>query len=94
MNLSTSEISLLDGIGTVPSFSDLAQQLRRKDTDVTDIYFISVDAARKPPTLVSNQNARVKQRVRGICKRCTLKVRLLMDLCASCQKVATCRYQG
>ena len=40
--------------------SDFAQQLRRKNAEVPDIYFTLLDAACKSPTLVLNQNAKTK----------------------------------
>ena len=43
------------------SLLDFAQQLRRKNADVQDIYFTLLDAAGVSPTLVLNRNAKAKE---------------------------------
>ena len=92
IKLSNSQTLILDGVETGLFLSDFAQQLRRKNADVPDIYFTLPDAAGISPTLILNQNAQAKERgswvpfqnlnVRG-CKGCTHKVVLLMGLCAT-----------
>ena len=62
IKLSTSQTLSLDGVETGILLSDFAQQLRRKNADVPDIYFISLDAAGVSPTLILNQNAKAKER--------------------------------
>ena len=42
-----------------------AQQMRRKNAEVPDIYFTLSDAAGLSPTLVSKQNAKTKEREAG-----------------------------
>ena len=41
---------------------DFAQQLRRKNIDIPDIYFTLLDAAGLSPALILNQNAKTKER--------------------------------
>ena len=62
IKLSNSQTSLLDGVETGIFLSDFAQQLRRKNADVPDIYFTLLDAAGITPTLMLNQNAKAKER--------------------------------
>ena len=60
--LSNSQTLVLDGVETRHFLSDFAQQLRRKNADVPDIYFTLLDAAGISPTLILNQNAKTKER--------------------------------
>ena len=53
---------VLDGVETGMFLSDFAQQLRRMNADVPDIYFTLLDAAGISPTLILNQNAKGKER--------------------------------
>ena len=62
IKLSNSETLILDGVETGIFLSDFAQQLRRKNEDVPDIYFILLDVAGISPTLILNQNAKAKER--------------------------------
>ena len=62
IKLSNSQTLILDGVETGFFLSDFAQQLRRKNADVPDIYFTLLDAADISPTLVLNQNAKAKER--------------------------------
>ena len=62
IKLSNSQTLILDGVETGIFLSDFAQQLRRKDADVPDIYFTLLDAADISPTLNLNQNAKAKDR--------------------------------
>ena len=62
IKLSNSQSLALDGVETGFFLSDFAQQLRRKNADVPDIYFILLDAAGIFPTLILNQNAKAKER--------------------------------
>ena len=62
IKLSKSETLILDGVETGNFLSDFAQQLRRKNADVPDIYFTLLDAAGISPTLILNQNAKAKER--------------------------------
>ena len=41
--------------------SDFAQQLRRENANVSDIYFALLDAAGASPSLVLNQSATAKE---------------------------------
>ena len=61
IKLSNSETLILDGVETGIFLSDFAQQLRRKNADVPDIYFTLLDAAGISPTLTLNQNAKAKE---------------------------------
>ena len=61
IKLSNSKTLTLDGVETRIFLSDFAQQLRRKNADVPDIYFTLLDAAGISPTLVLNQNAKAKE---------------------------------
>ena len=62
IKLSNSQTLFLDGVETGIFLLDLAQQLRRKNADVPDIYFTLPDAAGISPTLILNQNAKAKER--------------------------------
>ena len=62
IKLSNSQTLILDGVETGIFLSDFAQQLRRKNADVPDIYFTLLDAADVYPTLILNQNAKAKER--------------------------------
>ena len=62
IKLSNSQTFILDGVETGIFLSDLAQQLRRKNADVPDIYFTLLDAADISRTLILNQNAKAKER--------------------------------
>ena len=62
IKLSNSQTLILDGVETGIFLSDFAQQLRRKNADVPDIYFILFDAAGLSPTLILNQNAKANGR--------------------------------
>ena len=62
IKLSNSQTLILDGIETGILLLDFAQQLRRKNADVPDIYFTLLDAAGISPTLILNQNTKAKER--------------------------------
>ena len=62
IKLSSSQTLFLDGIETGLFLLNFAQQLRRKNADVPDIYFSLLDAAGKSPSLILNQNAKAKER--------------------------------
>ena len=62
IKLSNSQTKNLDGVYTWLLISDFTLHLRRKDADVTDIYFTLLDAAGISPSLVFNQNAKTKER--------------------------------
>ena len=62
IKLSNSQTLILDGVETGIFLSDFAQQLRRKNADVPDIYFTLLDAADISATLILNQNAKAKER--------------------------------
>ena len=62
IKLSNSQTLILDGVENAISLSDFAQQLRRKNADVPDIYFTLLDAAGISPTLILNQNAKAKKK--------------------------------
>ena len=62
IKLSNSQTLILDGVETEIFLSDFTQKLRRKNTDVPDIYFNLLDAAGISPTLILNQNAKAKER--------------------------------
>ena len=64
--LSNSQNLILSGVETGIFLSDFAQQLRRKNADVPDIYFTLIDAAGISPTLILNQNAKAKDRGRCV----------------------------
>ena len=62
VKFSNSQTLVLDGVETGIFLSDFAQQLRRINADVPDIYFTLLDAAGISPTLILNQNAKAKER--------------------------------
>ena len=62
IKLSNSQTLILDGVETGIFLSDFAQQLRRKNADVPDIYITLLDAVGISPTLILNQNANPKER--------------------------------
>ena len=53
-----SQTLVLNVVETGVSLLDFTQQLRRKNTDVPDIYCTLFDAAGISPTLILNQNAK------------------------------------
>ena len=57
-----SQTLILDGVETGIFLSDFAQQLRRKNANVSHIYFTLLDAAGISLTLILNQNAKTKER--------------------------------
>ena len=61
INLSNSQTLFLAGVETGIFLSDFAQQLRRKNADIPDIYYTLLDAAGISPTLILNQNAKAKE---------------------------------
>ena len=61
IKLSNSQILILDDVESGNFLSDFAQQLRRKNADIPDIYFTLLDAAGISPTLILNQNAKAKE---------------------------------
>ena len=62
IKLSNSQTISLDGVDTGVLISDFTLHLRRKNADVSDIYFTLLDAAGISPSLVYNQNAKPKER--------------------------------
>ena len=62
IKLSNSQTIVLDGVDTGVLIPDFTLHLRRKNSDVSDIYFTLLDAARISTSLVSNQNAKAKER--------------------------------
>ena len=63
IKLSNSEtLIILNVVETEIFLSDFAQQLRRKNADVLDIYFTLLDAAGISPALILNQNAKAKEK--------------------------------
>ena len=62
MKLANSQTIILDSVETGILLSHFAQQLRRKNADVPDIYFTLLDAAGLSPTLILNHNAKAKER--------------------------------
>ena len=62
IKLSNSQTIILDGVDTGVLILDFTLHVRRKNADVPDIYFTSLDAAGISPSLVSNQNAKAKER--------------------------------
>ena len=62
IKLSKSQTLILDGVENGISLLDFAQQLRRKNAEVPDIYITLLDTAGISPTLVLNQNAKAKER--------------------------------
>ena len=85
---SNSQTLFLEGVETGSFLSDFAQQLRRKNADVPDIYFTLLDAADLSPTLILNQNAKAKERGSWVpfkirTSEAPNRVVLLMSLCAT-----------
>ena len=62
IKLSNSQTLMLDGVGTGNSLLNFAQQLRRKNAEVPDLYFTLLDAAGISPTFILNRNAKAKER--------------------------------
>ena len=62
IRLSNSQTLVLDRVEIGIFLLDIAQQLRRKNADVPDIYFTSLDATGISPTWILNQNAKAKDR--------------------------------
>ena len=62
IKLSNSQTMILHGVDTGVLISDFTLPLPRKNSDVPDIYFTLLDAAGISPSLVFNQNAKVKDR--------------------------------
>ena len=62
IKLSNSQTINMDGVDTGVLISDFTLHLRRKNSDVPDIYFTLLDAAGISPSLVFNQNAKAKDR--------------------------------
>ena len=60
--LSKSQTLLLDSVDFGVLLSDFAQKYHRKNADVPDIYFASLDAAGMSPILVLNENVRAKEK--------------------------------
>ena len=65
IKLSNSQFSILDGVETGIFLSDFAQQLRRKNADVLDIYFALLEAAGISSTLILKQIAKAKDKEAG-----------------------------
>ena len=62
IKLSNSHTLILDVVENEIFALDFAQQLRRKNADVLDIYFTLLDAAGISPSHILNQNAKGKER--------------------------------
>ena len=62
IKLSNSQTLILYGVESGICLLDFAHQLRRKNADVPDIYFILLDDASISPTLILNQNAKANER--------------------------------
>ena len=62
IKLASSQTINLDGFDTGVLISDFTLHLRRKNTDVPDIYFTLLDAAGLSPSPLFNQNAKAKDR--------------------------------
>ena len=62
IKLSKSQTLILDGVETGSFLWDFAQQLCRKNADVSDTYFSLLDAAGISSTLILNHNAKPKER--------------------------------
>ena len=60
IKLSNSQTTILDGVDTGVLMSDFTRHLHRKNAVVPDIYFTLLDAAGISPSLVFNQNAKIK----------------------------------
>ena len=65
IKLSTSNFLILDGRDTGVSLTDFAQTLKRKNAEVSDIFFNLLDAADITPSLVLNKSAKEKKRELG-----------------------------
>ena len=50
----------MDAVETKVSLSDFSQQVRRGHVDISELYFILLDAAAITPSLVLNKNPKVK----------------------------------
>ena len=62
IKLSSSQTLILDGVETEILLLDFAQQMSRKNADISDFYFILLDAAGISPTLILNENTTAKER--------------------------------
>ena len=62
IKLPNSQTLILDGVETGVLLSGFPQHRRRKNTDVTDIYFTSFGSAGITPTLDLTQIAKTKKR--------------------------------
>ena len=62
IKLSKSQDLILDDVETGISLLVFAQQLRRKNAVIPDLYFTFFDVAGMSPTLILNQNAKAKER--------------------------------
>ena len=62
IKLSNSQTLNLVGVETRNFLLDFAQQLRRKNADILNIYFTLLDAAGISATLILNHNAKAKER--------------------------------
>ena len=62
IKLPNSKILIFDGVETGVSLLDFAQQLRRKNAEIADIYFTLLDAAGISRTPILNENAKAKGR--------------------------------
>ena len=62
IRLSQLENIILDKRDTKESIVDFVCALKRKNTDLPDIYFFILEATQIPPKLVINKNAKAKDR--------------------------------
>ena len=62
IELSKSQTSILNGVATGISVVDFAQQLRRKNADISEFYITLPDVAGISTTLILNQNVKAKER--------------------------------
>ena len=62
IKLSKSQTLILHGVEIGVLFPDSALKLRQKNADVPNIYFIWLDTAGNPPSLVLNHNAKTEER--------------------------------
>ena len=62
IKLSNLQTIILDGVDTGVLISDFLLHLRRKNSDVPDIYFTLLDVAGISPSLVFKQKAKAKDR--------------------------------
>ena len=62
IKLSNSQTIVLDGVDAGVLISDFTLHLRRRNSDVPDIYYTLLDAAGISTSLVFNQNAKAKDR--------------------------------